>query len=379
MRPPHTCIHTYTFARCLTRPSKKTRRFLNVWCNYIEKYLASVLAALRRAMGVIGAGFEVLNDFMDEVFQGILPASFAAKYGNSIFQMFLTEKYSKPTAHEDKVKASRNVPTTANPRPVSRITSVRNTVARSVRLGVTAAGSVARFARFAVPAMIAYEGYNAIMGIVGMVQENKLRELYPSNFTLFDLEDVVNVLDDMAQFIILDHTCYVYQALQQTNESYNFFPCVKLDINQYAATTEGTTSLDATLCWANANPTLGQSSLFSCTSSSTCCETSACTNLVMCDSCPIPALPGVSKFACDALRQRCVCGQVQAVHDRCSANRQCSLSSQCVLVSSLNSISFGTIPCANCPSTGIVQCMLTATGLPGQCSCVMDHSISYDL
>ena len=350
--------------------------FLNIWCNYIEKYMGGMLAGLRRAMGMIGAGFEMLNDFMDEVFQGILPASFVAKYGNSLFQSLMAEKYSKPTAHEDKVKGVKNVPLSVNARPVSRLASARNTISQVAKTTSSVAGTVARVA---VPLFIAYEGFNAISGLVGMARDSDLRKLYPSNFSLFDFSDVVNVLDDMATFIVQDTTCYSYQVMQRANLTYQFFPCLKLDISQYQNTTAGTTSIDATLCWADASPSLGQSSLFSCTASSTCCETSACLNFVMCDSCPVPALTGVSKFACNPLQKKCMCGQVQSIYDKCSANRQCSQSSQCVLVSSLNSISFGTIPCANCPSTGMVMCMLPSTGLPGQCSCVMDHSVGYDM
>ena len=99
----------------------------------------------------------------------------------------------------------------------------------------------------------------------------------------------------------------------------------------------------------------------------------------MCDTCPLPAIPGTNKFGCDGLRQKCACGVAQTSFDKCSANRQCDRNSQCVLVSSLNSISYGTIPCGQCPSSGIVMCILPLSGLPGQCSCVMDHSISYDL
>ena len=135
---------------------------------------------------------------------------------------------------------------------------------------------------------------------------------------------------------------------------------------------------------ADASPSLGQNSLFSCTPSSTCCKYSNCDPtdvdaFVMCEICPLPAIPGTNKFGCDGLRQKCACGVAQTSYDKCSSNRQCDRNSQCLLVSSLNSINYGTIPCGQCPSSGIVMCMLPLSGLPGQCSCVMDHTISYDL
>jgi hypothetical protein len=363
--------------RACTRINEAISWFLNVWCNYIQQYMIQVLAGLRHAMGIMGAGFDMLQDFVDEIFQGILPASFVAKYAQKGFKESLVESYSRPTDRRDKVKAGLNVPTSVNARPVSRLSRTKNVFNKvfdfAGRVGKSPAGKAVAVVS------AAYTTYEMINGIIGLVEEENLRKLWPENFTLFDLSGVVDALDDMENFLLLDDSCYEFQLSQRQNSSYNKFPCLNLNISQYAATTQGTTSLVSTQCWANAQPLLGQNSLFACSAASTCCRTSECIENILCASCTDPQLPGVAKYGCDSLRQRCVCGLTRTVYDRCSANRECTFSSQCELVSSLNSISYGTLPCSSCPQSARVMCLLPSSGFPGRCSCMLDSVKGYDL
>ena len=351
--------------------------FLQVWCNYIQQYMIQVLSGLRYAMGIMGAGFDMLQDFVDEIFQGILPAAFVQKYARNNFKETLVEAYSRPTDHRDRVKAHRNVPGTVNPRPSSQTASKKNIASKSLdsigKIGKSPAGKALGFLSGAVAA------YELVSGVMGVIEEEKLRKLYPENFTLFDLSGVVNALDDMEQFLLLDQSCYEYELAQKQNLPYTKFQCLRLNLDSYNATTAGTTSLTSTQCWADARPTLGQNSLFACSAASTCCRTTECTEYVLCASCPDVVLPGTNKYGCDGLRKTCVCGLARNSYDRCAANRQCGMNSQCELVSSLNSVSYGTIPCANCPSTARVVCLLPDSGFPARCSCMLDSVKGYDL
>lgn len=352
--------------------------FLNVWCNYIQQYMIQVLAGLRYAMGIMGAGFDMLQDFVDEIFQGILPAAFVQKYAQSNFKDSLVEAYSRPTDHKDKVKAQSNVPDTANPNPVSQTSKKKKSLFSSVtgmigRIGKSPAGKALGYLGAGLAA------YEFISGVMDVIEEEKLRKLWPENFTLFDLSGVVNALDDMEQFLLLDDSCYEFHLAQRQNLSYVKFQCLRLNLDSYNATSAGTTSLVSTQCWADARPLLGQNSLFACSAASTCCKTSECREYIMCASCAEPGLPGINKYGCDSLRKTCVCGQARNTYDRCSSNRQCDINSQCELVSTLNSISYGTIPCANCPPTAQVMCLLPSGGFPGRCSCMLDSVKGYDL
>jgi len=216
--------------------------FLNVWCSYFDNYMIEFLSGMRRLIGIIGSGFEMLNDFMDEVFQGILPASFVAKYGASGFQSLLQEKYSEPTRHEDKVSGNKHVSSNVNVRPSSRVSQDRAMEKAGLKTGLGLAGSAA--AKFAM-------GYEVISGIKGLIEDSELAKLYPPNFTLFDFSDIVNTVDDMIKYIQREKetSCYAYQAFQDANMTYNYLQCAVMNMDTYSNTTSGDRSLDATLCW----------------------------------------------------------------------------------------------------------------------------------
>jgi hypothetical protein len=363
--------------------------FLNVWCNYIQKYTLQFLAGFRKLLGITGGGFEILQDFMDEIFQGVLPAAFVAKYavGNS-FQSLLTEAYSKPS-RKKKVTTTvngaqvvlDNVPDTANPKQVSRSAGVRGTITRIF-------GAVGRkfkgIAKAGMLAGIGLAGYDLVTGIMDLVAEDRLRNLYPENFTLFDLSDIVNVVDDMEDFILSplsQQTCASFQVMQKASvgTDHRMIPCLSINLDRYAGTTEGTTSIAPTMCWANAAPSLGQNSMFSCTAASTCRRSPDTDQFILCASCPEPALPGMNRYGCNSLLLQCACSQLRVAHTLCAANRQCGALSECELVSSLNGVSYGTIPCGNCPNTARLACLLPPAGMPGRCSCMLAGGPTYDL
>lgn len=383
--------------------------FLYVWCDYVKQYMLGLLAALQHLVGYLGTSSEILNDLMDYLFQGLLPAEFAEKYGNKMFQTLMEERYSSPTAHKDQVAAENHVSLGADGRPVSKDAATRNAVVgagagaagrdaeqmalntgeHSIKAEAAASGRIAR-ALAAVSRVTSWlgpvgEAVGLGMAVYSGVNEiiqakNDANSFYPDNFTLFRLDDIVNVITDMMQYLQNDQTCYQYQAFQNANFTYSFFPCFVLNMSQYASTSAGTTSVAATPCWADAQPSLGQSSLLSCSPSSTCCRTSECTDLILCATCPA-AQPGTNQFGCSALEQKCVCGQAIEITSTCSSNGQCDAASQCQLAASLDGApgGYGTIPCGSCPSLDQVMCMLPQGGLPGVCSCTLASSLQYAL
>lgn len=359
--------------------------FLYGWCNYIQKYMLQFLAGFRKLLGITGAGFDILQDFMDEIFQGILPAAFVAKYATGIdFQSMLTEAYSEPTKKKVTLDSAgnviNNVPDTANPQQVSRSAEKRGVLARTF-------GPAGRFvkgiAKASLFAGIGLGLVDLVQGIMSSVAEERLRSLYPSNFTLFDLSDIVNVVDEMEDFVLSpqsQQTCASFQLMKKAQSDWKMFQCLDLSLDKYAGTTAGATSIDPTMCWANAAPSLGQNSMFSCTAASTCRRsTDSTTESILCASCPEPALAGVNRYGCDSLLLQCACSQAKTSHSSCAANRQCEAQSECELVSAISSVSYGTIPCGNCPNTARLMCLLPPTGMPARCSCMLAGAPSYDL
>lgn len=376
------------FRRTCDGLNRAAEWFLNVWCNYIQKYTMQFLAGMRKFLGITGAGFDILQDFMDEVFQGILPAAFISKYASGPFQNALIERYSQPSEKKRAAKADNQqvrvtvngrdvvgvaseIPDSANPREVSKTAEQKGFLSRVFG---SAGRTIRGIAKASSMAAVGLGLFEIIQGIMSAAEEERLRALYPENFTLFDLTDIMNVVDDMEDFILSplsQQTCASFQLMQKVAPDRGVFTCLKVDMDSYAGTTAGTTSIDATMCWANAVPSIGQNSMFACSGASTCCRTAECADFIMCASCAEPSLPGVSKYGCDSLRQKCVCSITAATHSRCAANRQCDAASECDLVSSLNSASYGTIPCGNCPNTARLMCLMPSTGMPARCACML--------
>jgi hypothetical protein len=364
--------------------------FLDVWCNYVKEYMISLLAGLQQAMGIIGTGFEIVNDLMDYLFAGMLPAEFALKYGSELFQTLMTERYEKPKAHSDKVKAA-NVPLKADARPLAGASAARNAEASAVRTGQSSVSAIASdstkmMSRTGKIVQVLGTG-GAIVGFALQIPDmvNQINDMaaraaphfFPSNFTLFKISDIVNIITDMSGFLQEDDTCYTFQVLRRHNYSYVFLQCLKLDMSAYAGSGQSTTFGTASLCWADAQQGLGQNSLMSCTVGSTCCRTSECLDFIPCGSCPAAPGPGSNQYGCNGLRQRCVCGQAVSLVTSCSSNGQCDVSAQCDLTSTTGS--YGTTPCGQCPVSDQVMCMLQPAGLPGQCTCLMASSLRYAL
>jgi hypothetical protein len=337
--------------------------------------MIQVMAALRKLVGFIGAGFEFIQDMADEIFQGILPASFVQKYAVQGFQDAMEARYSQPTSHDDRGRARNHVPTAANARPISRVARARNALAGAGRTAMAIASSpVGKMTGVLTLATLGYQIADEF--ITNQVNE-KLAELWPDNFTLFGFSQVVNKFDDLESFLVEDSSCYLLHQYELLNKTYTMFPCLSLEMKQYSQTDEGTTSIDATQCWADANPSIGQNSLFACSASSTCCEARGqCDKLIACGACGVPSMPLTNKYGCDSALRKCVCGVPKQVVDRCSANLHCDAGAQCELVSSMSSISYGTIPCKLCPSDSQVLCLLDAgRGMPGGCACMLERVV----
>ena len=245
--------------------------FMNVWCQYFQKYLSKFLLSVRGGFSMIAAGFEILQDFMDEVFQGILPAAFISKYGNKLFQKTLIEKYSQPSvdkrSYVTKVEDNDRVYYVATDKAVSETDKAASGLER-IRGGLGTAASILSIG------LSIYSVFSDIQGA----------EDYPSNFTLFDFSSVFGSIDDMLAFLANDETCLVYNVAHSFGYSTTLFTCFSastLATNPALANLAETT-INPSLCWASAQDSLGESSLFSCHSGSTCCPDNACDTPIVC-------------------------------------------------------------------------------------------------
>ena len=308
---------------------------------------------------MIASGFEILQDFMDVVFQGVLPAAFMQKYGGELFQRALLEKYSQPTNRKQKyltrVQSSARVFTTttdkvkaAFKKTAGAVSGLPGTVGMGVAVG-----------------LLAWQAAEDISGAMN----------YPQNFTLFDFSGVFDGIDNMMDRISDDEICLEYSTAQRYNMSFQLFSCFKNSLlEDPALANRAATSIAPTLCWANAQTSLGQSNLFSCHSGSTCCPDNECATPIVCNECPTPRFAGEARYGCNTLRQQCQCAVALDAYTPCTANQQCGGSTQCILASLSSTVSYGTIPCGQCVTQN-VYCSIPSTGYPGQCTCYTDTAL----
>ena len=346
------------------------------------KYMIQVMAALKKLVGIIGSGFEMLQDFVDEIFQGVLPATFVAKYAKEGFQQAMQARYSRPTSErDDRGQARKNVPTMANARPISRVAQVRNNMFNAGKyIGALASSPAGKMTGVLTVASLAY----SIVGdVMASEKAKQLAALWPDNFTLFGYEDIVNKFDDMEAFLVDDSSCVVMRQYERLNLTMSYFPCLDASVARYKESNPltGTTSIDATQCWADAAPSLGQNALFACGSTSTCCESfSSCSDRIPCGTCPEPGLLLTNRYGCHSSLRKCACGTPRVAVDKCSANLHCDAEAECELVSSMSTTSYGSLPCKLCPSQSQVLCLLKAgQGMPGGCVCMLDTAVQFDL
>lgn len=311
---------------------------------------------------MIASGFEILQDFMDAVFEGVLPAAFLQKYGNQLFQNSLVEKYSQPTNRKQKYLT--RVQTSMRVYSSSTATAARSTnlLKRFGRSGGRAAGY---FGAILTVGLGIFEAYQTIEGALN----------YPSNFTLFDFSGVFDGIDNLMERLPDDKICLEYSMAKQNNVTYQLLSCFKNSLlDDPALANRAATSISPTLCWANAQTSIGQSNLFSCHSGSTCCPDNECATPIVCDACPATNFVGEARFGCNTLRQMCQCAVPLDTYTPCTSNQQCSGNAQCILASLSSSVSYGTIPCSQCVTQN-VYCTMQPKGFPGQCTCYTDATL----
>jgi hypothetical protein len=336
-------------------------KLLGGWCNFVQKYMAGFLTYLRKGLSMIASGFEILQDFMDVMLQGVLPAAFMGKYGNKMFQNTLIEKYSQPNTRHNRFITKIQSSARINIHSADRYARYINKQISSL------AGNKGRASLVAAGLAAGFTAYETIMDIQGAM-------MYPSNFTLFDFSSVFNGIDTLMKFLINDQTCVEYDMMVEYGMSVRLFQCFNRTLlDDPVLSNRAATSIAPTLCWANAQTSLGQSNLFSCHSGSTCCPDDACEVPIVCDECPVTKF-GEERYACNTLTQQCQCAIVVSLQTPCMNNMQCEGDSQCILSSLASSVSYGTIPCRLC-TTKNVYCSVKPSGMPGQCTCYMDSTM----
>jgi hypothetical protein len=191
----------------------------------------------------------------------------------------------------------------------------------------------------------------------------RLMSLYPQNWTLFAFDKIYVALDFLEAFVSTDEMCLTHRS----RNSSDIISCNFADISSVAAL-DGN-MLVATRCWADAQRSLGTSNLLACTEADTCYQSLFDRNTpIVCGSCPL-AGNGYSTFGCSQLTKMCTCNVPTLQTTACGSNAECSYSTTtCQLVTSVDDMSYGNQPCADCSKD--VQCLVRRGSSEGACACL---------
>ena len=183
---------------------------------------------------------------------------------------------------------------------------------------------------------------------------------FPEEWTIFDFSSLFDAIDFASDFFSADDTCYASQA-----DIGDAISCDFLNATD-AVGGDDPVSPVPTSCYAEASERqAGISTLYACTGASSCATDALSGVNVLCMQCPFPSGAGFARYGCNTMLQTCQCGVPTLRAAGCYSNRDCkgdaSSLAGCVMLSALDAISFGTMPCANCTSRAVC--------LAGQCTC----------
>lgn len=365
----------------------KVEDFLrNVWCRFAVDYLPVFLGALTDAITWTEVGFQALNDFMRVILKDFLPAAFIRLAEKGYTNFFKAEKYNKKRAtYSENRQASLLINSAPSPAPMNsaeRAAAAGNQDNRPMQAltqaNVRADKKLASKLVRVVP--VAGEVFAALFAIWEFADEAKqaaaiarAMEYFPDDFTEFDFEPVYTAIDDMAEFLAGDSTCFE-EAMLRTNAS---FLCRLATLPQLSGDDAFSIAPYPSQCWAEAQTRqLGITTLYACTAGSTCLATPTGSATVACAECPLPPA-GYNPFGCDTLLQKCVCGTQSLTPARCVGQRDCGVGQGCSLLTSLGDSSFGAIQCQSCPSQPV--CLVQGATNTGECTCLPSAREELDL
>jgi len=356
--------------------------FTDIWCKYVKEYLTTFYNFLRKTVGAVQDGLMKAQELFNFLMRYYLPASFIMKYGTTALQARMMDKFGEPTDNADRNKAKNQPVKSAvmsKGAKFSTLSRMGNSIGNTMKNAVMGIGFKSLAKTGALAAFMI--GIDLIMNLVeDAMIPGLVDKLWVSKEGMFNFESFYDAADNLVYFLISDERCITWLYYRQhSNNSGYMIQCPNFDIDP-TGSDNPSKSISPTMCWASSNPSLGESSAYSCTASSTCCPASGCSSdkslNVICGECPFPNNPGISRFACDNMM--CRCGVPVQITSQCQSNDACSISANsfCDLVTSLTSTTiFGTLPCNLC--RGRTMCIAQANmgGGSGRCGCVMDQQV----
>ena len=352
--------------------------WLDVWCTIAIDLLPMVLLAVREVTSYCEVAFRVLNDSLGVIFRFMVPDALSAMETLGYTTTFRdqareSQSREKQTIHDSLVKSKKEGKSAdaAGGTALGISAAAQGSVAAAFQTLATGA-VVAGLSDFASNGGLVGAATGLVMDLGQTIYQNeemsRLLSLLPGNWTLFDFTTIYVAIDAFDLYVSSDQQCLNFRAAGPTDLlSCSFPPLATADQLRGA-------NLVATRCWADAQQSIGTSNLLSCTDSDTCYKSLYDTNQVVCINCPEPG-PSYNLYGCSPVTSMCTCGVPTSTPDRCTSNEECYYSSAtCLLVTGLDSMSYGNQPCAQCSKQ--VECLVRDGSGVGQCGCVFQPQAS---
>jgi hypothetical protein len=339
--------------------------WMDVWCTLSLDLLPAALGAVRSLAETCETAFTVLDDALDSIFMSLGPATLS-KMINKGYDLAFRDKKSKLQAQERQAMADNAKQSVKQ----GKKKGSKGGFSASSGLAVAGlgAGSIVQVALYAGLENAIKESplgfvFDIASAITDHLEMERLMSLYPQNWTLFSFDRIFVALDFLEAFVSSDDMCLSYRA---SNTS-DIISCQFDDLTSAAALSGA--ALVATRCWADAQRSIGTSSLLACTESDTCYQSLVDRNTpVTCGSCPL-AETGYSTYGCSPITKMCTCNVPTLIASACESNAECSYSTTtCQLVTGVDDMSYGNQPCTDCSKD--VQCLVRGGGSIGKCACL---------
>ena len=347
--------------------------WLEVWCGIALDVVPMATTAIRKMAEYGDVASSVLNDSLDVIFQFLAPDAMSAIQAAGYVTGFrdrIAEQRSrqKQVIHDSLVQSKKEG-------------KKADVASRSVQTGIfkrlfggggSKGGDKALIKTVAGAAASAVPGGDKLSFLMALggaayeqYQTRLLSALMPSDWTLFDFDSVFAALDTAEYFISSDDTCLAYKTTTVKEILNCTFPSLESRDTLQGAMMVGTR------CWADAQRSVGTSNLLACSDSDTCYRSLYDTTPIVCASCPDLGV-GYSLYGCSSVTKTCTCNVQTSQPDSCTSNEECYYaSSTCLLVTGLDSMSYGNQPCAECSKQ--VQCIIRDGSGVGKCGCVFQQ------
>ena len=351
--------------------------WLFFFCGLSLDIAPAALGAIRQMVQNSELAFKVVNDALDSIFMFVVPGALSRMESMGYTTAFRdkAEEAQQLEKQNSKDSVKESVEESKSKDDVKRNKRGKVSDATKKQIGTDWKDAIAQqtsqmlldhISDAGAAGMLLGAGLGIADQVMNAVEQKRLFDLYPENWTLFDFSPIYSALDFLEYYITNDDKCIVQRSLNfNYNESNSqildcsFPPPDSFDSLKGAL-------LIGTRCWTQASNDIGANNLLTCTAADTCYKSLTDRSPILCATCPDETATGISTFGCDPLTKMCTCSVPTLKSTECISNVDCYYATATCQVTT-GQASYGNQPCKECSKD--VQCRFSGSSV-GTCSCV---------